>query len=230
MTATDTPREAVWGSEAWAFDAFVYFVPYRQMLGEVLRSVRPRPGDVVLDAGCGTGNVSRLLLRAGADVVGIDASPAMLARAEQKCADGVFAQHDLNEPLPFRDASFDAVVSVHTLYVLDDPERTLRELARVTAPGGRLVIVHPRPTRPTRALRSHLTSGHVLTVAASAVQLPRFSRLLRDAVPAFNCWRRTACTSEQLADVVNRAGFRTLRTAATYGGISTLLTAKRRQA
>ncbi len=219
---------AIWGREAWAFDAFVHFVPYQRMLSEVVRALGPDADDRLLDAGCGTGNLTRLLLQGGAEVVGVDASSAMLARAREKCRDGVFMERDLNLPLPFPRAAFDGVASIHTLYVLQAPERTLRELARVTRRGGRLVIVHPRPTRPSRALRSHLASGQVLTIAASAVQLPRFSRLLRDALPALISWRRTACPPERLAEIVDSSGFKTLHHAPTYGGISTLLVAKKK--
>lgn len=227
-TAVVPRRAAVWGREAWAFDAFVHFVPYQRMLREVASALAPDVGDWVLDAGCGTGNLTRLLVAAGADVVGLDASAPMLGRARGKCPDATFVPHDLNRPLPFPAASFDCVASVHTLYVLQDPPRTLKELARVTLRGGRLVIVHPRPGRPSRALRSHLTSGEFATITASALQLPRFSRLLRDALPALISWRRTACSPEELAEMVDGCGFKTLGTRPTYGGISTLLVAKKR--
>lgn len=99
----------------------------------------------VLDAGCGGGRLTVSLAQAGAEVTGIDTSSERLEQARGRAAAaGVelgLLEADFNGPLPFADASFDAVTSRLALMAADDPIATLRELRRVLAPGGRLVTV-----------------------------------------------------------------------------------------
>ena len=99
-----------------------------------------RPGDRVLDLAAGTATSSAALAAAGAGVVGCDFSLGMLqvgARAQHRGVDLV-AGDALR--LPFADASFDAVTISFGLRNTADLDRTLREMLRVTRPGGRLVV------------------------------------------------------------------------------------------
>ncbi|MEZ4454319.1 MAG: methyltransferase domain-containing protein [Nannocystaceae bacterium] len=101
------------------------------------------PGDRVLDVGTGDGTYAIQAARRGAVVVGLDRSPAMLAAAGQRArAAGVQVELRLGsaEALPFADASFDRVLAVTVLCLVDDPVRALAEMARVTRPGGRIVL------------------------------------------------------------------------------------------
>ncbi|HET6549454.1 MAG TPA: methyltransferase domain-containing protein [Solirubrobacter sp.] len=96
----------------------------------------------VLDAGCGSARLTLALAEAGAaDVVGIDTSRERLAQgAERVAGTGVeLLEADFDQPLPFPDARFAAAVSRLALMIAADPVATLRELRRVTAPGGRIV-------------------------------------------------------------------------------------------
>lgn len=138
-----THFDAVRGYDKWSatYDDHGWLIAREQ---GVLESLLP---DVVsgraLDAGCGTGRVTELLSRRGYDVVGVDQSEAMLARARSRDIRAEFLLGTL-ESLPVGDAGFDLVVCclaiTHT-----DPHQVLRELARATRPGGRIVItdVHP---------------------------------------------------------------------------------------
>jgi SAM-dependent methyltransferase len=99
----------------------------------------------VVDAGCGSGRLTVALARAGARVTGFDTSVARLEdarrRAEAVGVELTLVEADLDAPLPFPDGAFDAVTSRLALMVADDPVATLRELARVLEPGGRLATV-----------------------------------------------------------------------------------------
>ena len=99
----------------------------------------------VLDAGCGSGRLTVALAGAGARVSGIDTNTGQLEEAQRRAENAGVAltllQADFNAPLPFADASFDAVVSRLAVMAADDPVATLRELGRVLEPGGRLVTV-----------------------------------------------------------------------------------------
>ena len=111
-----------------------------------------RPGNRVLDAACGTGDLAIADRRAGAaQVTGLDFSEQMLARARRKAADVEWVQGDLLA-LPFEDGSFDAATVGFGVRNVDDLSLALRELRRVLRPGGRLAILEitqPRgPLKP----------------------------------------------------------------------------------
>jgi demethylmenaquinone methyltransferase / 2-methoxy-6-polyprenyl-1,4-benzoquinol methylase len=108
-------------------------------------AVAASPSDRVLDVACGTGLVSAALVeRWGCSVVGLDQSAAMLARAERKRAEDPRLAERLTlvegeaERLPFAAAEFDHLTFTYLLRYVDDPAATLRELARVVRPGGRI--------------------------------------------------------------------------------------------
>jgi len=114
-----------------------------------------RPGERVLEVGCGTGDVAlaaKALAGPNGAVYGIDPSPEMIAVARAKAADQACAvdfQIGLIEALAFPDATFDVVLSSLMMHHLpDDLKRQgLAEIARVLKPGGRLLIVDfKRPT------------------------------------------------------------------------------------
>ncbi len=104
-----------------------------------------RPGDAVLDACCGTGDLAIAGARAGGRVTGLDFSERMLERARRKRADLEWVEGDLLA-LPFADASFDAATVGFGVRNVEDLERALVELRRVLRVGGRLAILEI--TRP----------------------------------------------------------------------------------
>lgn len=106
------------------------------------RAVAPRPGERILDLAAGTASSSASLARSGAEVVAADFSPGMLAEGRRRhghLPNLSFVEADAVN-LPFADDEFDAVTMSYGLRNVQDPERALAELLRVTRPGGRLVI------------------------------------------------------------------------------------------
>ncbi len=96
----------------------------------------PEPGDRVLDVAGGTGALAQALLPMVGAITVSDVSEAMLAHVPT----GVTPLVARAEQLPLEDASFDLVVCVHALHHIDRPRRAIDEMARVLAPGGRLVL------------------------------------------------------------------------------------------
>jgi demethylmenaquinone methyltransferase / 2-methoxy-6-polyprenyl-1,4-benzoquinol methylase len=114
----------------------------------MVTAVAARPEERVLDVATGTGLVAReLVKRYGCRVVGLDQSTAMLdrARAETAADPDLAGKVDLvegeAEALPFAEAEFDHLTFTYLLRYVDDPALTLRELARVVRPGGRLACL-----------------------------------------------------------------------------------------
>lgn len=114
---------------------------HRIELALIDRLARPRPGEQALDAGCGTGIYTAWLAGRGLRVTGADHDPVMLAAAAAKAPAAQLVQADATA-LPFPDQTFDLTLAVTLLCFLDQPrrERTVRELVRVTRPGGRVVL------------------------------------------------------------------------------------------
>jgi demethylmenaquinone methyltransferase / 2-methoxy-6-polyprenyl-1,4-benzoquinol methylase len=109
-----------------------------------------RPGDAVLDACCGTGDLAIAAERAGGRVTGLDFSEQMLVRARDKSDSVEWVLGDVTA-LPFDDASFDAVTVGFGIRNVPDLEAGLAELARVVRPGGRVACLEI--TRPEGMLK-----------------------------------------------------------------------------
>jgi SAM-dependent methyltransferase len=117
--------------------------------GPITRAVGG-PGRRVLDLGCRTGALSRLFLD-GNEVVGVDVDREALVEARKAGIETVWA--DLEEPLPFDDASFDVVVAAEVLEHLSEPRWLVREVARVLRPNGTFVGSVPNAFRLKNRLR-----------------------------------------------------------------------------
>ena len=130
-----------------------------------------KPGESVLDVGCGTGTlaiVARRHVGPAGDVTGIDASPEMLARAERKAKKGaaVLFKRAAAQALPFPNAQFDAVFATVMFHHLPRKgrEECAGEKRRVMKPGGRVLIVDfaaPARRRSDLLRHFHRRHGHV---------------------------------------------------------------------
>lgn len=121
----------------------------------VTRALDPQSGDRILDLAAGTGVSSEPLAKAGADVIACDFSLGMLEAGRRSRPHVTFVAGDATA-LPFADDSFDAVTISFGLRNVVDTVAGLAEMARVTRPGGRLVVCEfSRP--PAAALRAPYT-------------------------------------------------------------------------
>ncbi len=111
----------------------------RRWRRDVLAAVDPEPGDWVLDLAAGTGTSSQPFRDRGATVVPCDFSVGMLQVGKRNLPHLPFTAGD-GTKLPFADATFDAVTISFGLRNIVDPDAGLREMLRVTRPGGRLVV------------------------------------------------------------------------------------------
>lgn len=108
-------------------------------------ALAPRPGDTILDIGCGNGLLTEELARAvgaAGKVIGIDPSEDMRASADKRCKglDCVELLAGTAHDLPLQDMSVDRAVSVQVFEYIDDIDGALTEMLRVLKPGGRIVI------------------------------------------------------------------------------------------
>ncbi|MGH2471503.1 MAG: class I SAM-dependent methyltransferase [Candidatus Limnocylindria bacterium] len=155
----------------------------------LVQSVRALPDDVVLDVATGTGLVARALHeRYGCEVIGLDRSADMLSAAAAR--DGhISLVRGRAESLPFPDESFDHLTFTYLLRYVDDPATTLRELARVVRPGGRIVgLDFGVPASPVlRALwRVYTTVGLPLIGRVVSEQWASVGAFLRGSIERFD--------------------------------------------
>lgn len=123
-------------------------MPERRFKGALVEQAAPRPGQRVLDIGCGTGTLALMVKEAEpeAEVVGLDADPEILELAREKAERArveVRFDEALSTELPYEDNSFDLVLSTLFFHHLAgaDKRQTAAEVARVLKPGGELQVV-----------------------------------------------------------------------------------------
>lgn len=160
--------------------------------------VEAGPDQSVLDVATGTGAVAiELAHRYGCSVVGVDQSAEMLAVGWRRVATaGVGALVRLEqgraESLPFEDASFDAVTFTYLLRYVDDPAATLRELARVLRPGGRLASLEfflPSNPMARAAWELYVRVGLPLAGSVVSPEWGRVGRFLGPSIRSFYAHR-----------------------------------------
>ena len=173
-----------------------------------------QPGDRVLDACCGTGDLAVAALQAGATVTGLDFSERMLERARHKSDEIEWVRGDA-EKLPFEDASFDAATVGFGVRNLADLERGLAELRRVLRPGGRVAILE-------------ITKPSGLLAPFYRLWFDGFVPLLGKVLPGGSAYTYLPASvrrfpgPDQLAGLLRGAGFEDVRWRTFAGGIVAL--------
>ena len=182
---------------------------------ETVAAVAARPGERVLDLAAGTGTSSLPFLEAGAHVFPTDLSMGMLRVGKQQQPRLSFVRGDALA-LPFADSVFDAVTISYGLRNVEDTAAALRELLRVTRPGGRLVIAE-FSTPVNRALRFAYAQGvlRVLPVAARVSSNPVAYGYLAESILAWPA-------QKELADLIADCGWRSVEWKNLTGGIVAL--------
>lgn len=124
----------------------------RKRLAALLRLAACRPGERVLEVGCGAGHVLERF--AGAVRTGVDLSASMLARTRRRLGGAVALSRASADRLPFAVAAFDVVVCTEVLEHTPDPAAVVAELVRVAGPAGRVVVSIPNEAQIDRAKRA----------------------------------------------------------------------------
>ena len=158
----------------------------RRWRRDVIDAVAPLRGELVLDLAAGTGTSSEPFVDRGASVVPCDFSLGMLRVGKQARPSLPFTAGDATR-LPFADATFDAVTISFGLRNIVDPRAGLREMRRVTRPGGRLVVCEfSHPTwAPFRTVYSRYLMGALPGVARRVSSNPDAYVYLAESIQAW---------------------------------------------
>jgi demethylmenaquinone methyltransferase / 2-methoxy-6-polyprenyl-1,4-benzoquinol methylase len=170
------------------------------------------PGSRALDVATGTGDLAQELAGRGASVTGMDFSPAMLALAREKAPGIEFEEGDALA-LRYDDGDFDAVTVGFGARNFSDLDRGLREMARVTKPDGRVVVLEiTTPQRPPLSWFFRLWFDRVVPVLGRLAGDSDAYTYLPSSVRRFP-------SPEELAERMAGAGLRDVRWILTAGGI-----------
>ena len=175
--------------------------------------ISPKPGMKILDIAAGTGSSSKPLVDKGADVIALDFSEGMLAAGRKRHKDIKFQQGDaLN--LPFTENTFDVTTISFGLRNTVDFDKALREMLRVTKPGGRIVICEfSHPTlAPFRAIYLRYLMKLLPMIARVTSSNPAAYQYLAESIIA---WPNQSA----LAERITKAGWHSPTWANLTGGV-----------
>jgi SAM-dependent methyltransferase len=234
----------LWNLYAACFDLVAGLAPYQDMLDEVVAALDLRPGMRVLDAGCGTGALEARLARSHpeVEVVAVDASPAMLARARRRLwsVSPRFVDGDIEDFLTHEKGRFDRVVSVNLIWALLEPRRSIERMAGCLAEGGRMVHTTPRwrfrfdvivvhHLRRARGVRAFLRALCLLPALAVAGML-NLALVLR-VLAGNHTWRdRSRWQADGLVRLFSHLGLGPVAIRPTYAGQGFLVTCDKQPA
>jgi ubiquinone/menaquinone biosynthesis C-methylase UbiE len=124
------------------YDVLNQLIPYSELLKTICDRLDIKQGDIILDAGSGTGNLSLIMSRKGGVVNGIDYSQEGIDIHKTKDLNAHVIRFDLTQSLPFPDEYFDKIASNNVLYTISrqDRKNIFNEFFRVLKPGGTIVV------------------------------------------------------------------------------------------
>jgi ubiquinone/menaquinone biosynthesis C-methylase UbiE len=162
-----------------------FFGRRRRVFSRLAALSGARPGDEVLDVGCGTGYLTRVMAETvtpDGTALGVDPSPDVigLARSRSRLPNCTFAE-GIAEALDAPDDSYDVVVSSLMIHHLPEAVRpqAIREIFRVLRPGGRVLIADFRP--PATRIGRYLLMGHVISPAMRNNPVHLLEPMVREA-------------------------------------------------
>lgn len=229
---------AVWNRYMACYDALEKMSSYKQNIDDISHSLPRVEGTDILDAGSGTGNLSILLRKRGADVVSFDFSRSAIEKHLLKDPTASVVEGSLEHSLPFPDSSFDTVCCISVLFTLTQSgcRSALREFNRVLRPGGSVITSVAAPGKRNSALLlRHLKSIVSGTRPTSErigalIDLPNILRVayynrLLQRLPDWNGYHRF--TESELCEFLNTAGFEGVHVGRTYAGQFFLASARK---
>jgi ubiquinone/menaquinone biosynthesis C-methylase UbiE len=165
-----------WANYFMTYDLLSEALPYQKLLEDLIKVLEVKRGDLILDAGSGTGNLSILLKEYGAKPTGYDFSVKALEIHLRKDKDADVYLGDLRNKLPFPDNYFDKIVSNNVIYTISKKDRLaiLKEFYRILKSNGKFVIANVHTGfNPLAIFKDHLKEN---------IKLNGTSKTLKDLI------------------------------------------------
>lgn len=172
-----------WDKYFEVYDTLNELYPYRDLLDTLVNNANISPGMQVLDAGSGTGNISKRIAKQGGKVYAIDISDAGTRKLLEKIPDAEAYIGSLCDRLPYEDNFFDVIVSNNVIYTLPEKDRpsVAKEFYRVLKPGGCVVVSNISPGFSPMAIYFN----HIDTELKKHGIFGTFRKILKFIVPTF---------------------------------------------
>jgi ubiquinone/menaquinone biosynthesis C-methylase UbiE len=162
-----------WANYFRTYDLLCEALPYQRLMADLIKLLEVKRGDLILDAGSGTGNLSVLLKDYGAKPTGYDFSPKALEIHLRKDIDADVYLGDLRIKLPFPDNHFDKIVSNNVIYTISKKERlaVLKEFYRVLKVNGKFVMANVHTGfNPLAIFKDHLKENIKINGASKTLE------------------------------------------------------------
>ena len=158
----DASSPAEQAKRVWSLGSYSDIAPhFLSMAARLVDATDVSSNDVVLDVGCGTGNVAITAARRGASATGLDIAPAMLAEAQENATivgiEDISWHEGTATDLPFNDDAFDITLSCVGHMFAEPPDAAAQELLRVTQSGAQIAFTSWTPTSVVPAMGKTLT-------------------------------------------------------------------------
>jgi ubiquinone/menaquinone biosynthesis C-methylase UbiE len=231
-------KKDFWHSYFSFYDRLNLAIPYRRMIEYHLDGLRPGPGDEVLEAGTGSGNVAVELVRSGARLTGIDFCPPALEICRAKAPAGEYRFGDLTKPLEFGPDRFDKICCCSVLQFIrpNSQEAAVREFFRVLKPGGLITItVFAEGFTPIAVykdtLREHRRRNSFGNTVVFAVRhsynTVRFLYYVRKIRLMQQSGEYHYFSPASLAELMRKSGFEVLHSGLTFSDQAAAVTARK---
>ncbi|MEK7078016.1 MAG: methyltransferase domain-containing protein [Patescibacteria group bacterium] len=152
-----------WKKYFQVYDVLNLVIPYQELLKVICDELDIRPGDKILEAGSGTGNLVMEIKKNGASVTGLDSSEEGIKIHKSKDLDANVVQGDLTQKLPFPDNYFDKICSNNTIYTLTQGQQinVVGEFYRILKPGGKIIVSNIKKSySPIKIYLSHIKTNN----------------------------------------------------------------------
>ena len=133
-----------WEKYFLTYDTLNEAIPYQKLMGDLIEALKVDKGDLIFDAGSGTGNLCIRLRECGSQPIGFDFSERAISIHKKKDRNAEVIFGDLTRKLPFPDNYFDKIVSNNVLYTINKSLRlaVIKEFYRILKPNGTVVIAN----------------------------------------------------------------------------------------
>lgn len=222
--------QSFWKKYFRAYDILNKAFPYQEVLSQIIKRADIKKGETVFDAGSGTGNLSILAKKAGAVVKSFDFSEAGVSIHKEKDRTADAMVGDLTKPLPFKDNSFNKIISNNVIYTLKKEARpaVFKEFYRILKPGGMIIVSNiNKGFSPNKIFIDHLkqsfkkngvgaTLSDFLSFSSGIIKIFYYNYLIKKENGSGNY---DFMAADDQINLLERAGFKINgKTLTTYAG------------
>lgn len=219
-----------WKNYFHVYDTLNELIPYQELLLSIASKVPKQRDITIFDAGCGTGNLLRVLSKqAYTQLTGLDLSPVGIEIAKSKVPNAKLSIGDIKKPLPYADTSFDALVTNNTIYTIPVALRPglFKEFFRILKPGGTIIVSNIAVNfRPNQIYLHHIkneiaqkgfikTIVHAIRLLIPTLRIFYYNIRIRHANTA---GEYSFLTEEKQRSLLTTAGFQVLSEERAYAG------------